>query len=169
MSAPLEHVLSQVARKGSWYGGGTAAALGVGISAALLQKLAQRSGDQKRLEAIRHLALRLAEEDAEVFARVIAACRHNGSAAKSKALKRAVEIPCQVYESASRVHAIGQRLRRSIKPRFQSDVRCALALAQAGRQAAKGFIEANLMWLNEPRYARIIRRRLRRSPSDVRA
>ena len=159
MSAPLEHVLSQVARKGSWYGGGTAAALGLSLSAALLEKLAHRADDQRRLRALRHLGLRLAEQDAQAFARVIAASRH-GSAGKSKALKQAIDIPCQVYESATRVRAIGRRIARTIKPRFQSDVRCALALAQASAQGAQGFINANLMWLNDRRYASLIRQKL---------
>lgn len=168
MSAPLEHILSQVARKGSWYGGGTAAALGLSVSAALLEKLAQQPKDQQRLRAIRHLGLRLAEQDAQVFARVIAASRLNGSGRRATALKQAIEIPYQVYQGAASVLAIGRRFRRSIKPRFQSDVRCAIALAQASKDAAKGFVDANLAWLDDERYSRLMRRRLKLSTAHAR-
>ncbi|MBI4597376.1 MAG: cyclodeaminase/cyclohydrolase family protein [Candidatus Omnitrophica bacterium] len=162
MHVPLSKFLGQVAQQGSWYGGGTAAALGVGLSAALLEKLAHHPADRKRLKQIRQRSLWLAERDAAVFAGVIAACRTGRRGTFRQALRAAVEVPCRVYEDAQAVRALGRKIQRTIAPRLQSDVRCAMALAEAGQAGAQGFINANLAWLNDRAYALRIRRRLRR-------
>ena len=123
------------------------AALSLGLSAALLEKLAHRPEDRKRLNAIWRRSLHLAEQDAVVFARVIAATRTGRRSAVVSALKRAIAVPAQVAKDAGAMQRMGARLRRSIKPRFQSDVRCAIAIAKASETAAQGFVDANRQWL----------------------
>lgn len=162
MSAPLSQFLAQVARRGSWYGGGSAAALAAGLSAALLEKLVQPPSDRRRLQRIRQRSIDLAERDAAVFANVIAATRTGRRALFVKAMKAAIDVPCRVYEGASAVAAIGRRAQRTINPRLQSDLRCAVALAQAASKGSAGFIDANLAWLKDRAYAARIRRKLRR-------
>ena len=167
MSTPLEQFLAQIARKGSWHGGGTVAALSFSLSAALLEKLTHQPESHRRLHRLWHLGLTLAEEDARVFASVIATSRPGYRKAQQKRLKQAIDIPCQVYEGAGEVLKLAQRLRRTIKPRFQSDVRCALSLARASQQASLGFINANLAWLGNRAYARTIHQRLQKSATHV--
>lgn len=162
MHVPLSKFLAQVARKGSWYGGGSVAALSVGLSAALLEKLIHDAPVRRQLQRIRRQSLRLTKQDATTFAKVIAASRTGHPGTFRRTLKAAIEIPCQVHEQAQAVQMIGRRAQRAIKPRFQSDIRCALALSEAGRAGAAAFIETNLAWLNDRAYAARIRRRLRR-------
>ena len=78
-------------------------------------------------------------------------------------LKAATEVPYQVLAIACLIRATGKAYQRTIKPRFQSDVRCALALAQAAIESAEHFIKTNLSWLQEPAYAAGMRKRIRRA------
>ena len=156
----LERFLSQVARRGSWIGGGSVAALGVAASAALLEKLTLDPGQANRLRTIRRRCTRLVEQDAVVFSKVIAAMRSDRPAQFRQALRHAIDVPCRVMEQAYAVQRFGRRARRAIRPQFQSDVRCALAFAAAAAAAAHGFIQINLAWLGDPSYRQQIHRRL---------
>lgn len=163
MRASLEQFLESVARRGSWVGGGSAAALSGALSAALLEKLLLQPSSVKRLRTIRRECLRLIDEDALTFARVIEATRAKRADAFANALKRATDVPCRVAEHAAAVQASCRAARRLIKPRFQSDLRCAQALARAAEQSAWALIQTNLAWLKDRSYSRSVRRRLARS------
>lgn len=160
MRASLEQFLEQVARRGSWIGGGSVAALGTALSAALLEKLVVRPPLRRRLQAIRRECLALIDQDATTFARVIEATRTHDRTIFTRALIKATEIPCCVFEHAHAVQAACRKAQRAVKPKFQSDLRCAFAFARAASDSSRALISTNLAWLNSPTYTRTIQRRL---------
>ena|GEM_PF-2357154 len=160
MRRSLNDFLEQVARRGSWVGGGGVAALSAALSAALLEKLVTRPALGQKLRRLRGICLALIDADADTFSRVIQAMRRNDQPGFRRALKRATDVPCQVFESAAAVQAACRAARRAINPRFQSDLRCAEALAGASCVAARALIHTNLVWLKDPAYARVTQRRL---------
>jgi len=139
------------------------AALTAAAAAALLQKLIIRPQAIRQLEAVRRECLALIERDAATFSEAIAALRISRRAPFARALKQATEVPWRVFANAQIVRAMGRREQRAIKPQFQSDVRCALALAQAAAASAQTLIRTNLAWLKDRAYAARMRQRLRRA------
>ncbi len=160
MRTSVEQFLEQVAQRGSWIGGGSVAALGAALAAALLEKLVFQPPLRRRLQAVRRECLSLIDQDAKMFARVIDATRGHRRAVFAQALMKATEIPCRVFERAHAVQAACRRAQRAIKPKFQSDLRCALAMAKAASDSSRALINTNLAWLGSPAYTRRIRRRL---------
>jgi len=152
--------LEQVARKGSWFGGGSAAALGAALSAALLEKLTTTTAGVRALRVIRRDCVRLIEQDAVRFAKVIEATRAGNRAMFRRSLKTATDVPCRVCEHAQAIQAACRRAQRSVKVQFQSDLRCARALAQAAETSARALIDTNLTWLNDPAYTKTIHHRI---------
>ncbi|MBI4342581.1 MAG: cyclodeaminase/cyclohydrolase family protein [Candidatus Omnitrophica bacterium] len=161
MQGSVEQFLNQVARRGSWIGGGSVAALSAALSAALLEKLVHQPAAVRRLYRIRRDCLSLVQQDADTFARVIRATRTKDRQAFRRSLKTAIEVPCRVFAHAQALHAACRRATRSINARFHSDLQCAGALADAAGAASCAFIETNLAWLGDRMYTRSIRGRLR--------
>ena len=165
----LEQFLDQVARRGSWIGGGSVAALSAALSAALLEKLVHEPRVSRRLGRIRRECVRLIHRDAETFARVIQATQRKQRQAFARALKAAIEVPCRVFEHAQAVQAACRAAQRLVKPRFQSDLRCAMAMALAAAESARTLIMTNLAWLDDSTHAKRIRRRLQGAYAGFRA
>ena len=163
MQQSLEQFVDAVAARGSWVGGGGVAAVSAALAAALLEKLAHRPTLNRRLRRLRTECLFLGRRDGQVFAEVIAATRRNDRRAFVRCLKAATAVPQTVFEHAQTVQAACRAVQRSIKPRFRSDLRCAMALARAAALGAGALIQTNLAWLDEPAYAAQVRRRLRRA------
>jgi formiminotetrahydrofolate cyclodeaminase len=161
MTWTVDRMLAQVARRGSWYGGGSVAALCVALAAALLEKLIVRRPALRRLHAIRARAASFIEEDARRFARVIQCTRLGHRGRFREALKSATDIPCRIFEDAQVIQAECRRAQRDVKPQFQSDLRCALAVALAGAESARTLIETNLAWLGDDTNATRISKQLR--------
>lgn len=168
MRASIEEFLGQVARRGSWVGGGSVAAFSGALAAALLEKLIHQRSSVRRLQAIRRECVALMTRDAEAFARVIQATRSDDRRAFRRTLAAATEIPLRVFEGAEAVQAMCRGAQRSVKPRFQSDLRCAMAVAMAAAESARTLIQTNLEWLDDPSYARRIRRRLQAAQPHAR-
>ena len=160
MQASVDEFLEQVARRGSWVGGGSIAALSAALSAALLEKLVAQPAMARRLKRIRHACVALIPRDAEAFSRVIQATRRGNRTVFCRALKAATDVPWQVFTHAQAVQSACRTAQRAVKPRFQSDLRCALALALAASESARTLIHTNLAWLNDAAYTRTMRRRL---------
>jgi len=166
LQGSVEQFLEEVARRGSWVGGGSVAALSAALAAALLEKLLTHPQAARRLRRIRHACVRLIERDAVTFARVIKATRLKNHQGFRRALKAAIDVPCQVVEHAQAIRRTARDAARSVKPQFQSDLRCAIALADAAGTSARILIDTNLAWLKDPDYTKAIRHRLK---SSVRA
>ena len=160
MSNPIASFLDELARRGSWVGGGSVAALSASLASALLEKVVVQPAVVGRLRRIRRRCVRLIAQDAETFARVIRASRSRDRAAFRRALKTATEVPCQVFAHAQRLQGVCRAVQRSVKPRFQSDLRCAMAMALAAAESARTLIETNLAWLDDARYTKRTHRRL---------
>jgi formiminotetrahydrofolate cyclodeaminase len=160
MPESLEQVLEQAARRGSWVGGGSMAALSAAAAAALAEKLSLNARLSRQLRTMRRECLRLMRQDAASFARVISATRRPDRQAFRAALQRATDIPCQVAERAGTIQTACRRLQGALTPRLRPDLVCARALAQAAHAAACALIETNLAWLRDRVYSRMIRRRL---------
>ena len=160
MQGSLEQFLEQVARRGSWVGGGSVAALSAALAAALLEKLVHGPRTASRLRRVRRECVALIRRDAELFARVVRATRTKNRRAFERSLKAATDVPCRVFERAQAVQAACRAAQRAVKPQFQSDLRCAMALALAAAESARTLIHTNLAWLDDQAYARATRRRL---------
>lgn len=160
MESTLEQFLEQVARRGSWVGGGSVAAVGAALSAALLEKLVYQPDAARRFRRVRRECLKLVTRDAEAFSAVIRAMHRKDQPAVQRALKQATEIPWQVFQHAQTVRAACRSAARLVKPRFQADLRCAMALAKASAESATILIHTNLDWLRDPAYTLRMRQRL---------
>ena len=161
MQQSIQQLLAQIARRGSWLGGGSVAALGAALSAALLEKLTLDSRLVRRLQRVRQECLHLVDADAKTFASVIHAVRRGNRAAFRRLLKQATDVPCRIVEYAGAIQAECRRARRAVKPQFQSDLKCAEAMAGAAAHSARALVDTNLAWLKEPGYTHRIHRRLR--------
>lgn len=156
----IEQLLDEVARRGSWFGGGSVAALSTALAAALLEKLSVAQATVIRLRGIRCECLRLVEQDARTFASVIAATRTRRQATFRSRLKAAIDVPCRIVERAQTIQRLAREQAGRIKPQFRSDLQCVSALATSAETAARALINTNLAWLNDPRYRLAIHRRL---------
>ena len=153
--------LDLLARRGSWVGGGSVAATSAALAAALLEKLVTRRATAQRLRRIRGECLELVRRDSVMFAKVIQATRRGDRRTFGRALKAATAVPCRVFQLAQVIQATCRSAQRSVNPRFQSDLRCALAVALAASESARTLIDTNLEWLQDARYATQTRRRMR--------
>ncbi len=158
MTNSIERFLDQIATRGTWYGGGSAAALACALSAALMEKLASQPRLAKALRPIRVRCIRLIHEDAEVFARVIRAASRQNRSAVQGALKAAVNVPKEIYLRSQQLLHMSRQIRRTTRPRYQVDLQCAIALARASGFSARALITTNLAWLADPAYSRRVRR-----------
>ena len=156
----IDEFLAQVARRGSLVGGGSVVAVGAALAAALLEKLLIRPSQAASIRRIRKACLVLADQDAVVFSRVIAATRQQDRRRFTAALKRATDVPFAVFRHACTLRVAGKQAQRSINPKFHSDLRCALALADAAGVGARTLVLTNLAWLRDARYTRQMKRRL---------
>jgi formiminotetrahydrofolate cyclodeaminase len=167
LQGSLEQFLEQVARRGSWIGGGAVAACSAALAAALLEKLVHAPAASQRLRRIRRECFHLVEADARSFAAVIRTLRDNDPAVFRRSLKAATEIPYRVFVRAKGVEGACRAARRRVKPRYQSDLICATTTARGAAEAAQALIRTNLAWLNDARYAARMRRRLQSAERHV--
>ena len=75
----------------------------------------------------------------------------NRPAAK-QALKRAIEIPVEVYASTQRLLRLAESLTTTVPARYRVDLQCAVALARAAGEAARLLVMTNLVWLGDRTY-----------------
>ncbi len=163
-------------------GGGSAAAVSGSLAAALVQMVCDltigKEGYQQhesflrpvreRAESLRRELLRLADEDAAAYDRVIGALRlpkatEAEKAARKAALGRAnleaTEVPLAVAEGCARVLALAADLLPRGNRNALSDVGTAAALAAAGLRGALMNVRINLGGLSDPDRAAGIRAR----------
>ena len=162
LSGSLESFLDQVARPGCWLGGGSVAAMSTALAAALFEKLQVSSAMARKCLCIRRECADLVRQDAEAFAEVIHQTRQKDRVKIRRALQVATELQWKVLQHARWVERACHKSGRKLKPRLESDLRCARALAKASSEAARGFILANVAWADDPRYRRRMQQRLRR-------
>ena len=156
----LEQFLDQTATRGTWYGGGSAAALACALSASLMEKLSCQASTARASRAIRRQCTALIDADARVFAEVIRASSRGNRAGFQRALKSAIRVPWQVFDASRRLQQLAPKIGRHIRPKYRVDLTCAVAIARASGASAKALINTNLAWLGDRAYARQMQRQL---------
>ena len=168
MSSSVRPILDSIAKQGSWYGGGSAAALTCALSAALLEKLLSPARDIRRFRVLRQRCATLVDEDARTLSHVIRAYYHGDARAAKRRLKAAIRIPADICLASQELLAQARASAHLIKPRYRVDLRCAMELAKAAGTSARALVETNLSWLDEPAFTRRVRAELGRRRSDAR-
>ncbi|MBI3319841.1 MAG: cyclodeaminase/cyclohydrolase family protein [Candidatus Omnitrophica bacterium] len=145
----VEHLLEQTATRGTWYGGGSAAALSCALSAALIEKLASRPQAIRTARTIRRRCARLIDEDARVFARAVQAMSSQDRHRIRRAMNAAIAVPQEVCASAQRLRRISRQVGKALRPHVRVDLRCADALARAAGDSARALVLTNQAWLKQ--------------------
>ena len=158
----VEQFLDQTATRGTWYGGGSAAALACALSASLMEKLSCQASTARASRTIRRECTALIETDARVFRDVIRASAQGSRAGFTRALKTAIRVPWQVFDASRRLQQLAPKIGRHIRPRYRVDLRCAVAIARASGASAKFLVATNLAWLGDRAYSRRLLRRMAR-------
>ena len=148
-ASSVRQLLEQTADRRSSYGGGSAAAFSCALAAALVEKLAGRTGSATTARRLRACCTRLIEADAQAFARVVRAGARQDRQTLRRALTVATDIPCQVGECAQQVLSIARRIRARVSPSYRVDLDCAQALARAAKQSAQALVTANRAWIRQ--------------------
>ena len=136
-------------------GGGAAAALAGAIAAALTEMAAAFAETRKpaapdlnaghireRAATLRARLIELADEDAGVYAAVLAT---TDPAARSQALPAAADPPLQIATAAAEIAELASAI--AVAPgneQLLGDATCAVALGEAATQAAARLVELNL-------------------------
>lgn len=158
MERSLEQVLDEVARRGSWMGGGSAAALSAALAAALLEKLTFQSREARALRRVRRACLQFIDKDAKTFACAIHALQSRQMGAFRRWLCVATTVQEQVHQQAQLIQQMSRQAMRRVRPQFRSDLQCAIALAVAAQRSSQVLIRTNRAWLNHHRAAPASRR-----------
>jgi methenyltetrahydrofolate cyclohydrolase len=140
-------------------GGGSVAALVVGLAASLTAMAARFSTEQwedapgavAQAEALRARALPLADEDARAYENFLLARRmpenvdpEARDAAIGDALSRAADVPLAIAETALDVASLACELAERGNPNLRGDAATAVLLAEAAARATTNLVEINL-------------------------
>ena len=154
-------------------GGGASAALSSAMGAALLGMvgrivLARSSGARSQAlkqacavcDRERRALLRLMDDDARAYARLVVLWRGGPSPARRAAQRRALEAPLAMCERTMTVLRQAPALQAAAGRSLVSDVAAGMALLTGGFAAAAATVSANLDGLGQPARASAIRRKL---------
>jgi formiminotetrahydrofolate cyclodeaminase len=138
---------------------GTAAAYAGAMAAAVCAKIGDPA-ERALADALRRRLVRLAEEDARVFAAALARLRERGDDwSLARALADSADVPLRITEACADVAALGLALAETGSPERATDARAAAALAGGAARAAASLVEANLGATPEDDRVRRARRR----------
>jgi formiminotetrahydrofolate cyclodeaminase len=156
---PLTALLDDLASGNPLPGAGSAAALVVATSAALLAMAARRSresweeaiGVAAQAEALRARALELAEENRQAYKHSLAVLEappgersEQRDAAIDRALSRAAEVPLEIARAAADAATLGEAIADRGDRRALGDTVAAVFLADGAARAATGLVQVNL-------------------------
>ena len=159
LEQPLADFLESVASGEPAPGGGAVAAMAVALAAGLCSMSAHLSADHladaaglaEQAERLRQRVAPLAQEDAAVYGRVLAAYRTPDGGDPNarrerirRALSDAADVPLAVAEIGATVAEIADRLAREGNPNLRGDAVVAALLAEAGVRAAAALVEINM-------------------------
>lgn len=150
---PLVSLLEHVAAPTPAPGGGSSAACGCALGAALVEMAARIAGDREaeaeRLAALREKALELAEEELGSYEPVLEAQRlprddPDRPGRVAEALARASQAPLAIAEAAGEVAELGAGVATSARPAVRGDAIAGVLLAEASAAAAAMLVQINL-------------------------
>jgi formiminotetrahydrofolate cyclodeaminase len=157
VSLPVRELMDELAAETPAPAGGTAAAVAVGLGAALLAMSARFAVPRwdgagalaARAEGLRAAVEPLAREDADAFAAVLAAIRspreEPGRAERiAAALSAAADVPFRIAEAAAEVADGAAEVAVRGNPNLCGDAAAAALLAEAGARAAANLVAINL-------------------------
>jgi formiminotetrahydrofolate cyclodeaminase len=140
----IEELLDALASSEPAPAAGTAAAYAGAMAAAVCAKIGD-PGERAQAEALRRRLVKLAEEDARVFAAALARLRERGDDwSLSRVLAESADVPLRITEACADVSALGFALAETGSPERATDARAAAALAAGAARAAASLVEANL-------------------------
>lgn len=150
----LEEFLEQLGAGRRAPGGGSAAALTVGVAASLVAMVARSSrsswsdaaGVAAQAQSLVDRALPLVHTDALVWDQAATALEETGAgdAALEKKLEAAAAVPVQIAEAGSDAAALAELAADRGEGAYRADAVVAAVLAAAGAQAAAHLVQVNL-------------------------
>jgi formiminotetrahydrofolate cyclodeaminase len=174
----LAELLDDVAAPTPAPGGGSSAAVGAALAAALVEMsaaIAEQAELADRARALRERALALAEAELTSYEPVLEAQRLPlGDPERPERLQAALveasATPAEIAELAAETAELGARAAAAAPPAVRGDVVTGTLLAEAAATAAAGLVEINLRErAEEPALARSLeaRKRARRARVEV--
>ena len=135
--------------------GGSAAALGVAMAAAVLIKCARvsgKGGESAQAASLLARAAPLAQADADAYEAALAT--REGDWEIGQAFARAAETPLEIARVAADVAELAVEIAGRGDQRIRADAQAAAALAAAGARAAAALVAVNLTAVaDDPRVA----------------
>jgi formiminotetrahydrofolate cyclodeaminase len=158
LSLPVHEFLDRLAAEEAAPAGGSAAALGVAMAAALIAKVAKASPDWPEARAVvaqaerlRRRTAPLAQSDADVYEEALAALHlpdqlepEVRDMALGQVLARAAEIPLVIAEAGSDVACLAAEAADRGTPERRGDAIAAALIAEAAARAAANLVAVNL-------------------------
>ena len=158
LSIPVHEFLDRLAAEAPSPAGGSAAALGVAMAAALLAKVAKASPDWPdaravvaQAERLRQRTAPLAQSDADAYEEALAALHlpdqlepEVGAMALGPVLARAAEIPLVIAEAGADVACLAAQVADRGTPERRADAVAAALIAEGAARAAANFVAVNL-------------------------
>ena len=141
---PLESFLAAVAEATPAPGGGSSAAVGAALAAALVEmaaRIASAGEAAEQASKLRARALRLAHEELSSYAPVLEA---RTSEERELALAAASEPPAHVAETAAEIAELGAEVAASSSPAVRGDALTGVVFAEAAASAAARLVEINV-------------------------
>jgi formiminotetrahydrofolate cyclodeaminase len=169
LDAPLRDFLDTLAGDGPAPGGGSAAAIVVAMSAALVAMVGRASkehwpeagGTIGQAEALRARVAPLAQADADAYAAALAALRGRDQLEARyrdqklrAALEHAAEIPLRIAETGCDLAVLAALLAEKGNPEVRADAAAAAVLAEGGTRAAAKLVAVNLAASGDDRVRR---------------
>lgn len=159
-----EEFLQALSSKKPTPGGGSAAADAGAKAAALVSKVAKKSGNKEiaeKSERFMEVLANLINKDAEAYKEVVSAYRFSkknqtGEEKIEKALKRAAEIPLQTARYSYEVLGLAEALLEKAKPGMISDVGTASSNARSSIESALLNVKTNLSSIKDEEFKREI-------------
>lgn len=154
--AEIPHELAEaVSSSDAVPGSGWVAGISGGLAAALVVKVASRSGGWSGAEGARAQALELrdrllalAGQDARAYRQALNALEEGGSNLR-RALIGAAEVPLAIAETAADVAELAAEAAQAADGAERADASAAAALASGAARAAERLVEVNLVTLQE--------------------
>jgi methenyltetrahydrofolate cyclohydrolase len=141
---PLESFLAAVAEGTPAPGGGSSAAVGAALAAALVEmaaRIAPAGEAAGRAGSLRARALRLAHDELTSYAPVLEARTEEE---RELALAAASEPPAHVAETAAEIAELGVQVAGSASPAVRGDALTGVVFAEAAASAAARLVEINV-------------------------
>lgn len=165
----VERYVAATASTGPTPGGGSAAAVAGALAAGLIEKivyltrLRSLQPIRRRAGQLRQRLLTDAENDRKAYLTLVRLRNRRGISARRRqqAWLRAAVVPTNIVMRCTEVERLGRKVVTHADQWLGPDVRCAVALAQAGARGARALAQMNLDHLPDTLATRRLRQKLK--------